>query len=72
VLKKDNGNIAIPDRTKAYRAFSLVGYGYISILTKEQEKQMVLNFNNEIKMYNKINKIYADIQAIHSKYLEVK
>lgn len=44
----------------------------VPILTKEQEKQTVLNFNSELKMYNEINKIYTDIQTIHSKYLEVK
>lgn len=44
----------------------------IPILTKEQEKQTVLNFNNEIKLYNEIDKINTDIEAIHNKYLEVK
>lgn len=41
----------------------------IPILTKEQEKQTVLNFNSELKMYNEINKIYTDIKQIHSKFL---
>jgi len=31
-----------------------------------------LNFNSELKMYNDINNIYADIQSIHSNFLEVK
>jgi len=44
----------------------------IPILTQEQEKQTVLNFNNELKMYNEINKIYINIESIHNKYLEVK
>lgn len=44
----------------------------VPILTKEQEKQTALNFDSELKMYNEINKIYTDIQKIHSKYLEVK
>ena len=44
----------------------------VPILTKEQEKQIILNFNCEIKMYNEINNIYADIQSIHSNFLEVK
>jgi len=44
----------------------------VPILTKEQEEQIVLNFSIELKMYNEIDKIYADIQAINRKYLEVK
>ncbi|MCK9454844.1 N-6 DNA methylase [Sulfurimonas sp.] len=44
----------------------------VPILTKEQEKQTALNFNSELKMYNEIEKINENIQAIHSKYLEVK
>lgn len=44
----------------------------IPILTKEQEKQTVLNFNSELKMYNEINKIYTNIQAIHENFLEVE
>lgn len=44
----------------------------VPILTKEQEKQTVLNFNSELKMYNEINNIYADIQTIHNNFLEVK
>ncbi|MGM0519836.1 MAG: N-6 DNA methylase [Campylobacterota bacterium] len=41
----------------------------VPILTKEQEKQTVLNFNSEIKMYNEIDKIHTDIQSIHSQFL---
>ncbi|MDD5399562.1 MAG: N-6 DNA methylase [Sulfurimonas sp.] len=44
----------------------------IPILTKEQEKQTVLNFNSEIKMYNEINKIYTDVQSIHDSFLGAK
>lgn len=44
----------------------------IPVLDNEQEKQTVLNFNSELKMYNEINNIYADIQTIHSNFLEVK
>lgn len=41
----------------------------IPILTKEQEKQIVLNFNHEVLMYNEIDKIYTDIQTIHNNFL---
>ena len=44
----------------------------IPILTKEQEKQTVFNFNSEFRMYNEINQIKDNIQAIHNKFLEVK
>ena len=44
----------------------------IPILTKEQEKQTVLNFDNEIKMYNEINKIYTEIKQIHNNFLGTK
>jgi|GEM_PF-6849124 len=44
----------------------------IPILTKEQEKQTILNFNSELKMYNEIDKIYTDIQTIHNNFLGTK
>lgn len=44
----------------------------IPILTKEQEKQTVLNFNSETKMYNEIDKIYTDIEQIHNNFLGTK
>jgi type I restriction enzyme M protein len=40
----------------------------IPVLTKEQEKETVSNFNSEIKMYDDINKIYTDIQSIHENF----
>lgn len=44
----------------------------IPILTKQQEKQMVLNFNSEMKMYNEINDIYTKIEQIHNNFLGVR
>ena len=44
----------------------------IPVLLKEQEKQTVLNFNNEIKLYNEIDKINTDIEKIHNNFLGVK
>lgn len=41
----------------------------IPVLTKEQEKQTILNFNSEIRMYNEIDKIYTDIKQIHNNFL---
>ena len=43
----------------------------IPILSKEQKKQTVLNFNNEIKLYNEIDKINTGIEHIHSSFLGV-
>lgn len=42
------------------------------IRVKDEKKQVLLNFNNEIKMYNEIDKINTDIKQIHSNFLEVK
>jgi type I restriction enzyme M protein len=42
----------------------------IPVLTKEQEKQVILNFNNEIKMYDEIEKINTKIKSIHSNFLK--
>lgn len=41
----------------------------IPILSKDEKKQVLLNFNNEIKMYNEINKINTDIKQIHNNFL---
>ena len=41
----------------------------IPILTKEQEKQIILNFNSEVKLYNEIEKLNKDIQQIHNNFL---
>jgi hypothetical protein len=41
----------------------------IPILSDVEKKQVLLNFSNEIKMYNEINKINEDIQQIHSNFL---
>ena len=41
----------------------------IPILSQEQEKQTLLNFNSEIKLYNEIEKLYANVQSIHSNFL---
>ncbi len=41
----------------------------IPILTKEQEKQTVLNFNSEVKLYNEIEKLNKDIEQIHNNFL---
>ena len=44
----------------------------IPILSDNEKKQLFLNFNNEIKMYNEINKISIDIKQIHNNFLGVK
>lgn len=41
----------------------------IPILTKEQEEQVILNFNNEIQMYNEIENINTKIEEVHSNFL---
>jgi len=41
----------------------------VPILTKEQEQQVVLNFNNEIEMYNKITLLETSIQQLHNNFL---
>lgn len=41
----------------------------IPILTKEQEKQIILNFNSEVKLYNEIEKLNKDIEEIHNNFL---
>ena len=43
----------------------------IPILSENEKKQVLLNFNNEIKMYNEINKINIDIKQIHNNFLGV-
>ncbi len=42
---------------------------HIPILTKEQEKQIILNFDNEAKLYNEIEKINKKIEQIHNNFL---
>ena len=44
----------------------------IPVLSQEQEKQTILNFNSEIKLYNEIEKLYANIHSIHSNFLGEK
>jgi len=44
----------------------------IPVLSVLEKKQVLLNFNNEIKMYNEINKINADIKQIHNNFLGTK
>lgn len=44
----------------------------IPILSKEQVKQTALNFNNDIKLYNEIEKINKDIEQIHNNFLGAK
>lgn len=41
----------------------------IPLFKKDEEKKLFLNFNSEIEMYNKIEKINTDIQSIHSQFL---
>jgi len=44
----------------------------IPVLSENEKKQVLLNFNNEIKMYNEINKINIDIKQIHNNFLGTK
>ena len=44
----------------------------IPVLSKEQEKQTVLNFNNEMKLYNEIDKINRNIEQVHNNFLGAK
>lgn len=41
----------------------------IPVLTKEQEKQIILNFNSEVKLYNEIEKLNKEIEEIHNNFL---
>jgi len=41
----------------------------VPVLTKEQEKQTLLNFENELKLYNEIEKLNKDIEQIHNNFL---
>jgi type I restriction enzyme M protein len=43
----------------------------IPILSNDEKKQVLLNFNNEIKMYNEINEISIDTKQIHNNFLGV-
>jgi len=44
----------------------------IPILSESEKKQVLLNFNNEIKLYNEIDKLNKDIQQIHNNFLGAK
>jgi len=44
----------------------------IPILSKIEKEQVLLNFNNEIKLYNEIDKINTNIEQIHNNFLGVK
>ena len=44
----------------------------IPILSENEKKQLLSNFNNEIKMYNEIDKINKNIKQIHSNFLRNK
>ena len=41
----------------------------VPLLSKEQEKRVISNFNDELKMYNEIEKINKNIRSIHSNFL---
>jgi len=41
----------------------------IPLFTKDNEKKLFLNFNNEIEMYNKITLLETNIQQIHNNFL---
>ena len=41
----------------------------IPLFTKDNEKELFLNFNNEIEMYNKIILLETNIQQIHNNFL---
>ncbi|MFK5936935.1 MAG: N-6 DNA methylase [Sulfurimonas sp.] len=45
---------------------------HIPILSKNEKERVLLNFNNEIELYNKIDKINTDIKQIHSNFLGAK
>jgi type I restriction enzyme M protein len=44
----------------------------VPVLTDFKQKETILNFHDEIKMYNEINKIHADIKQIHTNFLGTK
>ena len=41
----------------------------IPILTKKQETERILNFNNEIEMYNKITNLEKEIEQLYNEFL---
>jgi len=41
----------------------------IPILSNDEKKQVLLNFNGEIKLYNEVNKLNKDIKQIHNNFL---
>lgn len=44
----------------------------IPLLSNNEKKQVLLNFNSEIKKYNEIDKINTEIKKIHSNFLGTK
>ena len=44
----------------------------IPILSNDEKKQVLLNFNSEVKLYNEIDKLNKEIQQIHNNFLGVK
>ena len=44
----------------------------IPLLSENEKKQVLLNFNDEIKMYNEIDKINTNIAQIHNDFLGAK
>jgi len=41
----------------------------IPVLSENEKKQILLNFNNEVKMYNDITNIQSNIQSMHQSFL---
>jgi type I restriction enzyme M protein len=41
----------------------------VPLLSKDEEKKLFLNFNNEIEMYNKITNLEHNIQQLHNEFL---
>ena len=41
----------------------------IPLLSEDEKKQILLNFHNEVKMYNDITNIQSNIQSIHQSFL---
>jgi len=45
---------------------------HILILSNDEKKQVLLNFNREIKLYNEMDKLNKNIKQIHNSFLGVK
>jgi hypothetical protein len=43
----------------------------IPSLNKDEENMLLLNFNNEIEMYNKITYLEKEIEQLHNEFLKV-